>query len=426
MKNKFSERNKLFFFFLAILFITAVLLSCGFIFNNKRAVELSRYESDVFYPVVSSRDELVLLNNDGNYSEDEYTKYSTYGVVDSVSRMASSDHKEKRQYSWLNGFFWRRFGSQDAYNLSLDTDLSGRCYRALEAREDEFEIGIIAVCDKNGKLIVCTEYPVVPGEKPDPPGLYVCDALYSTFVPGSIFKAVIISSYLENGGSESLVFNCDGDLSVIDSGTSATVTCPISHGEQSLEDLIINSCNCGMAFLGLKIGSSNMEKTLEDFGLNEEISLMDSLGIYSAGSSFQFPDRPELAASSFGQGNDLVNPLSILRFINSLANNGNSVDITIEQDVIPNSKQIMSEKTAETVSSMMYSAGASYGFNNVAAKTGTAQIGDGLYNSWLVGFNDEYTFVILLHNTEKSGLAGAGTLYRELEPTLDAYKWEKE
>jgi stage V sporulation protein D (sporulation-specific penicillin-binding protein) len=121
------------------------------------------------------------------------------------------------------------------------------------------------------------------------------------FEPGSVFKPITISAALEDGtlsGNE--MFNCDGAEVV--SGVTIKCADVDGHGEETLSDLIKNSCNDGLMQVGAKLGVDEFAKYQHLFGFGSRTGIDlsgEAAGITGGADTMEAVD---LATASFGQG----------------------------------------------------------------------------------------------------------------------------
>lgn len=141
-----------------------------------------------------------------------------------------------------------------------------------------------------------------------------------TFEPGSIFKVVTMVTALEEGlVSETDKFTCGGSLQV----GPHTIKCwkHGGHGEQTLPEILQNSCNVGFMKLGEKIGKEKLTEYIKKLGFGQ-VSGIDlpgeARGIIKSVDSIKEAD---LATISFGQTNT-VNAVQYMTAFNALANGG--------------------------------------------------------------------------------------------------------
>ena len=152
-----------------------------------------------------------------------------------------------------------------------------------------------------------------------------------TFEPGSIFKVVTMITALEEGlVSESDKFTCGGSLQV----GSHTIKCWKSggHGEQTLPEILQNSCNVGFMKLGEKIGKEKLTEYIKKLGFGS-VSGVDlpgeARGIIKSVESI---NEADLATISFGQTNT-VNAVQYMTAFNAIANGGNLIQPHIMKSI---------------------------------------------------------------------------------------------
>ena len=255
-------------------------------------------------------------------------------------------------------------------------------------------------------------------------------AISDTYEPGSCFKLVTASSALEegivSGPDNSGEFSCSGGIEI----AGVRIKCwryYRPHGGQSLRQALMNSCNPVFIGLGQKIGVSRYYDYLEKFGFLKKTGI-DIYG--EAGSIFLKEDKVgpvELATISFGQRFE-VTPIQMITMVSTIANKGKYVYPRLVQGTI-NSKtgekkmleakygeQVISEKTAETVLSMMNSVVAEGTGKNakvegysVGGKTGTSEDGvnTGKYVTSFIGVapieDPEVAILVTLYNPTGEG-----------------------
>lgn len=120
--------------------------------------------------------------------------------------------------------------------------------------------------------------------------------------PGSTFKPVTISAALECGAvTENSSFTCDSGEQVTDTYIRCDAW-PNAHGDESLGDVLKNSCNDGLMAVGRAMGVSRFieYQTLFNFGRLTGIDLPNE----AAGAVYtqDTMNEVELATCTFGQG----------------------------------------------------------------------------------------------------------------------------
>ena len=282
-------------------------------------------------------------------------------------------------------------------------------------------------------------------------------AVADTYEPGSTFKLVTASAAIEESIAsvdKKAVFNCGGRIEV----SGIKIKCwryYRPHGAQSLREGLMNSCNPVFIGLGQKLGVKKYYEYLSKFGFLEKTGI-DLIG--EAGSIFLKEEKVgpvELATISFGQRFE-VTPIQMITMVSSIANKGryvkprvvkgiqNSITGEIKQIEPEYKNQVISEKTAEDVLSMMTSVvSEGTGKNarvlgyNIGGKTGTSEDGvnTGKYVTSFIGVapTDKPQMCILVTLYNPTGEAGhqGGTVaapvagkilneiisYLEIEPT---------
>jgi cell division protein FtsI/penicillin-binding protein 2 len=219
---------------------------------------------------------------------------------------------------------------------------------------------------------------------------FVNPAVSLTFEPGSIFKVLIMASALDAGVVD-LDTKCDicNKPLKIDKYTIGTWDNKY-HPDSTMVDVIVNSDNVGMAFVGQRLGSDKLYNYLDAFrvGYPTEIDLQ---GEVNPG----LRDKEDWSVvdtvtASFGQG-VAVTPIQMIRAVSAVANGGKLVTPQVvdklkgdswEEDIQPEVlHQVISEESTGKIKAMMVEASKKgeskwthlRGFD-VAGKTGTAQI----------------------------------------------------
>jgi stage V sporulation protein D (sporulation-specific penicillin-binding protein) len=221
------------------------------------------------------------------------------------------------------------------------------------------------------------------------------------YEPGSVFKLVTVSAALEEGAVDpGTGVVCNGAYQVND----RTIHChiyPASHGWQTVEEAVGNSCNPGLVQIMQKMGYEKYSKYLDLFGVTQKTGIdlpaeADSL----TQSQADISGSVGLATMSFGMGFNIT-PIESIAAINSIVNGGEYIrprvvraladdDGTIVKEFEPTIlRQVISKQTSEEVKHMMEfvtNEGGGYALNipgyRIGTKTGTSQkIVDGRYSS---------------------------------------------
>ncbi len=239
-------------------------------------------------------------------------------------------------------------------------------------------------------------------------GLLLSNAFQNPVVPGSVFKLVISKAILENHLDDEKIED-KGYLKV--DGQTIRNYNGNAYGSIDFTEGFVHSSNVYFMDRGLTLGNALIQNAGESFLLGQDIPL-DFTTLHS---SFSLKDasKNELAATCFGQGNTVVTPLQMAMIAQAVANGGemrkpylfsravNGKGDTVYEGESQILAETMDRETADKIRDVMVKAGESYGlsdrYGKIAAKTGTAQRGDGTNNAWMVSFapadNPRYVIV---------------------------------
>lgn len=357
-------------------------------------------------------------NSAQNYSDDATTRISTLhtvgdfpGNIGTGALSAFSDALSG--YNPVTGIT----GEGGTVTLSIDSAINNIAYEAMAGRA-----GAVLVSNYETGEIICMvstpSYDPLEGfdiEDSAYAGAYLNRCISSAYTPGSVFKLVTVAAALENiDDIYTRRFYCEGK-SYVD---GAEINCTGTHGEQTIEQALANSCNCAFAELSLELGGETLLRYAEAFGFTASHSLSGidtkkgNFEAFSSGSS-------GLAWSGIGQATDLVCPYSMLRFTAAIANGGTVIEGSLLLGETGKMSTLLRPDTAEKLSEMMsYNVHTSYGTwlfpgLEMCAKSGTAEVGDGTSHSWFTGFitneGAPYAFTVIVEGAG-SGLRSAGSV----------------
>lgn len=348
--------------------------------------------------------------------------------------------------------------AQDGSDVVLTIDRVVQSFIEEELRTGVEKYGaergsILVMNPKTGAIVGMATYPTF-----DPnyyyaindPRVQLNPVVSDIFEPGSILKPLVMAAAIE----EQKVTPSD---TFVDNGPVKVAEYTIDtfdgkhHGVQTMTQVLEQSNNIGMVWVGQKLGAEMMYDYFRRFGLGEKT------GIELEGETQNKIPEPSkwnittVATASFGQGVALT-PLQALNAINVLANKGKlmqprlvakvrhadgSMDVSSPHEV----RQVVAPATAEKLSAMMVSVienGVAQlarvpGYY-LAGKTGTAQVPDdrGKYSPdrkiiSFVGFGpvEDPQFSVLIKLDNPSGLSFAsGTaapMFRNLSEKILKY-----
>ncbi len=228
-------------------------------------------------------------------------------------------------------------------------------------------------------------------------------ALQGIFPPGSTFKVVTASALTRKGLRPSSTVQCPPTVNI---GGRTFHNFDNEHlGTTSLLNAFAVSCNTTFAMLATQhLTGSSLGSMAKAFGFNAK----PALGIPATLGHFTAPHQPvDLAADAFGQGTDLVNPLSQA-----------TVVAAIEDGTWRPPQLVVSPAPAQSAKPRKLSSGilnslrpmmravvtrgtaAGVGFPpGVYGKTGTAEYGSGSNpptHAWFIGYRGNLAFAVLV------------------------------
>ncbi|MBN1169203.1 penicillin-binding protein 2 [Candidatus Woesebacteria bacterium] len=249
-----------------------------------------------------------------------------------------------------------------------------------------------------------------------------------SFEPGSVFKVIVMAAALDEGviEPETKCEVCSGPYKV-DKYFIRTWNDQY-HPDSTMTEVIVNSDNVGMAYIGEKIGSDRLYDYLYDFGFGQ-LTNIDLQGEISVGLREKKDwNIVDTATATFGQG-VAVTPIQLITAVSAIANDGTLMTPQVvdkiltptrSEDIKPQVvRRVISEKAANETTAMMVEAAKSgeakwtylRGFG-VAGKTGTAQIPiAGHYDeertiASFIGFvpydDPEFIMLVTLHEPQTS------------------------
>ena len=362
---------------------------------------------------------------------------------------------------WMDRITSLFTGSQ-AKGATVETSIDAKLQRtAMQALGDN-EGAVVAIEPKTGRILVMASTPSY-----DPNALAVHDggkaisayqqtvdangnpmlnrAISEHYPPGSTFKLVVAAAALESGQyTQDTQIPAGASYTLPGTSTNLTNTSSPaagSNGQISLRDALTWSSNTAFAQLGVKLGNEAVSAQAKKLGFGSDITIdASSAGDRSiASSAASFPATTgddKLALASIGQGDTVVTPLQNAMVAAAVANGGKLMAPTLvdrmrgsDLSVIDQTKatvmsQAFSQSTADALKEMMKAvvsrdAPSLQLEQGVAAKTGTAQIGDGSrIDGWTVGFapadDPKIAVAVVVHNVTGYGVSTAGPIMKQV------------
>ncbi len=319
--------------------------------------------------------------------------------------------------------------------LTIDARLQARAARLLEDRLAELNLarGAVVVLDAGtGEVLAAVSHPWpamtrgavrVGGNLPaDAPAL-LDRARFGQYAPGSTFKLVTAAAALRSPKhDEDRRFTCrhlpDGRVGQIIEGWRRPVrddpADKTPHGEVTLDEGLVVSCNAYFAQLGLALGARTLRETAALFEVQTAVpDTVESL-------------RGQLPWASYGQGEVVASPFRMARVAAAFAtagampigrllvapepSQGGSRQILPAegaQRIARAMRRVVLQGTARTLTTLLGPEG-----GDLAGKTGTAEVTGARSHAWFVGFapasqqqGRRIAFAVLIENGGYGGAA---------------------
>ncbi len=263
------------------------------------------------------------------------------------------------------------------------------------------------------------------------------------YPPGSTFKTVVMAAALESGKYQldtqipaGALYTLPGTQTQL---TNAETQGNGTDGKISLKEALAWSSNTAFSQLGVALGDQTVSDMAKKLGFDKSITIdgTDTNGIPMTAVASRFPtdvSQDKLALASIGQGDTVETPLQNAMIAAAIANDGKLMKPTIvdrvrfsDLSVMPDTKpQVMSNafsadtanKLTEAMEAVVDEANPNLQISGVkvAAKTGTAQIGENnsSIDGWVMGFapadNPKIAVAVVVHNVDLYGSFAAGPI----------------
>lgn len=376
------------------------------------------------------------------YAENRVTRKSTLHVVGDPKNFISSSVQATYDsrltgYNLLFGVYnLKKYGKGNDLHLTIDSKVCETAYEALDGRKGT--VGVVNY--KTGDIVCCVSSPSF--DVNDPPsdidtneeyeGVYINRMLSAHYVPGSTFKLVTAVCAIENiPDIFERKWDCNGSYKPPAGGE---IICMSDHGEGvTFKEALAESCNAVFAQIAIELGKDKLAATAKELGIGSEITVSGEIGSFAGKFDVSSAGQDTLGWTGIGQGETRIAPITMLRIVSAIANDGSAVSMNMVESLassagkalnveLPQNKvQLMDPTVATKMTDMMrYNVTEEYGDSrfkglNLCAKSGTAQIDDDEDHdlSWFTGFMDDennpYAFVVVVENSH-SGTSVAGPI----------------
>jgi peptidoglycan glycosyltransferase len=384
------------------------------------------------------------------YSDNKTTRKSTLHIVGDPKNFISTGVQsvfdaKLTGYNILSGVYnIEKYGKGNDMKLTIDSEICNVAYEALNGRKGT--IGIVNY--KTGDIICAVSTPSydvnnVPDDldtNEEYEGVYINRLLSAQYVPGSTFKIVTAICAIENiSDIYDRTWECHG---AYQPEKGVEIKCNANHGSAiTFKDALAKSCNATFAQIAIELGKDKLQATAKELGIGSSVSISGAINSFSGKFNIDNATDDLLGWTGIGQGETRIAPITMLRIVSAIANQGSAVSFNIVDSfanqagnalniTLPNNKvQLMSTDVASQIKDMLrYNVENQYGDSNysglnLCAKSGTAQIDsvDSHNIAWFTGFIDDdenpYAFVVVIENGN-SGSKTAGPVANKVLQAL--------
>jgi transpeptidase family protein/MecA-like transpeptidase family protein len=296
-----------------------------------------------------------------------------------------------------------------AVRTSIDMRVQEAASQAVASAATAKPVDLVALQPSTGRVLAVVERPGGFDR-----------ALQGIFPPGSTFKVVTASALARAGLRPSSTVQCPGQVNI---GGRTFHNFDNEHfGTTSLKTAFAVSCNTTFAMQATqRLDGRALASMAARYGFNAR----PALGIPATLGHFTIPHQPvDLAADAFGQGTDLVNPLSQAAMA-AAVEDGTWRPPLLVTDPAPHQKahpHKLSTVILSTLRPMMRAVvtigtAAHVGLPpGVYGKTGTAEYGTGPNppsHAWFIGYRGDLAFAVLVE--------GGGTGADKAGPIANAF-----
>lgn len=263
------------------------------------------------------------------------------------------------------------------------------------------------------------------------------------YAPGSVFKIITAAAMLESGVTADTVLSSPVSMTL--PGTETTLSniesSDCGSGEVSLTEAFARSCNTTFALASANLPAGSLADMAKRFGFGESLTIPLTVTPSTFPSDI---NAAQLAMSAIGQYEVAVTPLQMAMVGQAVANGGTMMHPYLVDKVLDaDNREVSTQKPQElskpispeiaaTLTAMMravveqpYGTGTSMAIPGVAvaAKTGTAEVGDGsTSNAWAVAFapadNPQLVVSVIVEGDESDPLPHGGTVAGPIARTL--------
>jgi peptidoglycan glycosyltransferase len=265
------------------------------------------------------------------------------------------------------------------------------------------------------------------------------------YPPGSTMKVVTATAALDSGKlTPSSTFSGRSPIEI--EGVPLSNSGGEQFGTIDMTTALTNSVNTWWAQAGEKIGTDTMFQYMDRYGFDQKPNLdypgfqLAASGVYDGNRLLGPGAAIDIGRVAIGQERLRVTPLQMAEVAATVANKGELMEPRLWSKVIdPDGREtkldpsrqsrVMSEDTAATLNTMMQNVvregtgtAAAVSGIDVAGKTGTAEISNGVNDAWFIGFapaNDpQIAIACIVEHTSGFGGPTCGPIFKSVAETI--------
>lgn len=412
------------------------------------AAHLTGYMS---YPTESELESLIPIgftsdDKIGRTGLESYLNERLQGIPGLTIAIRSNDGKEKKI------LFEKETVHGENVTLNIDAPLQQKLYAQMAG-----ESGMATVMDhQSGEILALVS---APAYDPNSFILGLSSSQYNqlendenkpllnrfanTYSPGSSFKPLTAAIGLDSGTVDlNDSINIQGTQWQPDDSWGNHFVTRVNeiNGSIDMETAMIYSDNIYFANLALQIGDGTFQNMAENFGIGKSMALLYPIKTSQLANESTINNEVLLADTGYGQGEVLVNILTLPKAYSSFVNNGNVIEPVLIRDegLAPTKVSAISSETADAVYKMLEKTislphatgyGAYISGKTLAGKTGTAEIPaphDASIKEELGWFvvldldeNTPYATAMMLENVKGKG--GSGYTVSKVKAFIQSY-----
>ncbi|WP_099332802.1 peptidoglycan D,D-transpeptidase FtsI family protein [Actinomyces minihominis] len=263
------------------------------------------------------------------------------------------------------------------------------------------------------------------------------------YAPGSTFKIITAAAMLEAGISPNT--EVEAPVSTVLPNTDTTVSnidqSECGNGHPTFTEAFARSCNTAFIIESQKLAPDALAKMAERFGFGQTLNIPLTV------TPSTFPtdmDAAQTAMSSIGQFEVQTTPMQMAMVAQAIANGGEMMYPYLVESIVDADNKVRSTTSARTFANpiskeiaseigqmMVATVNEPYGTAQsaalpgiqVAAKTGTAEVGDGTRaNAWTVAYapadDPQLVVAVIVEGTEERPIAHGGAVAAPMSRVL--------